>query len=174
MMRTTDLHPYQAIRHSLGNGTPITVLHIGAQQTTVATGMGIEPDTTLALAIGSDKTAEAFFLHSPPRPIEIENAIMLVEDEVTRARDMLRRDALLFTTDISIRDIALVSGISGDSHLILPVETVEQNFSLLAAVALGRPASSAGIPDSPSFAATLLILREFMHHLRFDSISIKI
>jgi hypothetical protein len=43
---------------------------------------------------------------------------------------------------------------------------------LLASLVLGRPASSAGIPTNPAFAATLLILREFMHHLQFDSIRI--
>jgi exopolyphosphatase/pppGpp-phosphohydrolase len=164
---------YQTIRHGLGDGTPITVLHIGEQETTLATGSGAAPDTTLVLAIGTVKTAEEFFIHSPPRPIELENAIMCVEDEVTRARDMLRRDALLFTTDVAIRDIAHVAGLAGAAQLLLPIEAIEQNFGLLAAVSLGKPASSAGIPGSTSFAATLLILREFMHHLRFDAINIK-
>ena len=30
-----------------------------------------------------------------------------------------------------------------------------------------------GILESPEFAATLLILREFMHHMRFASITVQ-
>jgi hypothetical protein len=33
---------------------------------------------------------------------------------------------------------------------------------------------SSGLPAGRTFAATLLILREFMHHLGFDSIVIEI
>lgn len=50
------------------------------------------------------------------------------------------------------------------------MEAVERLFDLLASLSLGRPASSAGIPDTPAFAARLLILREFMHHLGFAEI----
>lgn len=39
--------------------------------------------------------------------------------------------------------------------------------------ALHGPAGSAGIPTDAGFAATLLILREFMHHLHFTSITIE-
>ena len=52
----------------------------------------------------------------------------------------------------------------------MPVDTVERLFDLLAALSQGRPASSAGIPDSPEFAARLLVLREFMHHLGFAEV----
>ncbi|MYM95524.1 hypothetical protein [Duganella vulcania] len=42
----------------------------------------------------------------------------------------------------------------------------------LAAVIQGKPAAHEGIPDDNAFAATLLILREFMHHLGFSSIGL--
>lgn len=57
--------------------------------------------------------------------------------------------------------------------MVLPVDRVERLFDLLAALSMGRPASSAGIPTDAGFAATLLILREFMHHLDFTSITIE-
>lgn len=38
---------------------------------------------------------------------------------------------------------------------------------------MGPPAGMAGIPTDAGFAATLLILREFMHHLDFTSITIE-
>jgi len=50
---------------------------------------------------------------------------------------------------------------------------LERTFNRLTAVSLGRPASREGIPAGVAFAATLLILRKFMHHLQFSSITVK-
>jgi len=50
---------------------------------------------------------------------------------------------------------------------------MEKTFDRLASVSLGRPAAHEGLPDSTAFAATLLILREFMHHLKFASLTVK-
>jgi hypothetical protein len=102
----------------------------------------------------------------------METAIMAVEDEVIRAGKLLTGHPTLFTRDASIRELALIAGVSDQSEMVLSLEAVEQTFDLLASLVLGRPASSAGIPTHPEFAATLLILREFMHHLKFDSICI--
>jgi exopolyphosphatase/pppGpp-phosphohydrolase len=164
---------YQTIRLALPAGTPVTVLHIGEQETAVATGAGAEPEKCLLLAMGSRKTAADFFLHTPPSPGEIENAIMRVEDEITYVRKMVTGYSMLVTIDTSIREIALISGIHAGPAMQLPVDDVEQTFSLLASYSLGRPASIAGIPGDHEFAATLLILREFMHHLKFASINVR-
>jgi len=40
------------------------------------------------------------------------------------------------------------------------------------AVVEGSPAAHQGLPQSNSFAAALLILREFMHHLQFVQIEV--
>ncbi len=169
----TDIRQwYRTIRLGLPQGTPITVLHIGEQAAAVATGREAEPEKVLLLAVGSRRTATQFFLHAPPTPGEIENAIQQVEDEVTRAREMIAGYATLVTMDASIREIAHIASGNAGSAMQLPIEAVEEVFSLLASHSLGRAASSVGIPGSPTFAATLLILREFMHHLRFSSISL--
>jgi len=159
---------YRAIRLGLPLGMPITVLRIGAQETAVAVGAGVEPEQVFVLAIGSQKTAAEYFFHAPPTPGEIENAIMPVEDEITRLRETIASYATLFSADESIREIALIAGVTSQ----LSLDRVEQIFSLLVSLSLGRPASIAGVPGSPAFAATLLILREFMHHLKFASINI--
>lgn len=52
----------------------------------------------------------------------------------------------------------------------LSIDALERTFDRLTSVALGRPASQEGLPDDKPFAATLLILRELMHHLQFASI----
>jgi hypothetical protein len=54
----------------------------------------------------------------------------------------------------------------------MSLEQVEQLFNQLAARSQGRPASQTDIPDDLRFSAALLILREFMHHLQFQRITI--
>ena len=171
----TEIHQrYRSIRRGLLQGTPITVLHIGEQETAIASGAGAEPETVLLLAIGSHRTSARFFMHTPPTPGEIENAIMQVEDEVTRAREMIAGHSTLLTLDTSIREIAHIASGRDISTLQLSIDAVEQVFSLLASYSLGRPVSGSDISGNPAFAATLLILREFMHHLRFSSITVTV
>jgi hypothetical protein len=155
------------------HGTPVIALHIGVNQTTVSRTVDGSPDGLMALSIGSGKTASEFFRHSPPTPLEMENAIMAVEDEVIRARTVATPNCTLCTSDACIREIALLAGVADSRHMALSIEAVERQFDLLAAFTLGRPATSAGIPTTSGFAATLLILREFMHHLQFTSITIE-
>lgn len=163
---------YDRARPGFPGGTAITVLHIGEAQTAVATGTSAEPDVVLVLSIGSKRTAADFFKHTPPTPGELENAIVVVEDEVTRLRAITATASTLVTADAVIREIALVAGVPDQSELILALDAVEWTFEQLAAFALGRPASSAGIPANAAFAATLLILREFMCHLQFASVTV--
>ena len=79
---------------------------------------------------------------------------------------------MLVTSDATIREIAHIASGHAGAALQIPVDAVEQVFALLASHSLGRPASIAGISGSSSFAAALLILREFMFHLKFSSISV--
>lgn len=161
---------YSNLRSGVANGAAITVLHIGAEQTAVASGSGAEP-AVIALALGSRRTAIDHFKHEPPTAIEMENAIQAVEDEVARVRPMIVRDSKLFTADAVIRDIARLAGVADSAEHTLSLEAMERTFNRLAAVTLGTPALQEGIPNGGAFAATLLILREFMHHLRFSSIT---
>ena len=163
---------YGAVRALAPDATSLVVLHIGAQETTLAVGVGPDPAATLVLAIGSQKTAREFFKHTPPSPLEIENAIHAVEDEVTRAKTLIPPDTRLITTDVTTRKIAIHSGVIEATLMRLSIETLERSFNRLASVSLGRPAAHEGLPTSAAFAATLLILREFMHHLQFSDITI--
>lgn len=164
---------YSLIRMGLPEGSPITLLHIGSGQTLVASGKGREPEAVIALAIGAQKTSDDFFRHNPPTPLELENAIMTVEDELARARAIIVEGSTLFTRDAALREIALIAGLPDQPVLTLSLETMERTFDRLAAVSLGRPAAREGLPSSTAFAATLLILREFMHHLKFFSLTVK-
>jgi exopolyphosphatase/pppGpp-phosphohydrolase len=163
---------YAALRTGCPEGSAVTVLHIGAQQTLIASGTGAQPDATFTLALGSHKTAADLFQHQPPTPAELENAIMVVEDELFGVRALAANASVLHASDPALHQIALLAGAKDGAEVTLPVDAVERLFDALAARVLGRPASSAGIPDDTAFAATLLILREFMHHLQFASIRI--
>jgi exopolyphosphatase/pppGpp-phosphohydrolase len=162
---------YSNITSGVAKGAAITVLHIGEEQTAVASGSGVEP-AVITLALGSRRTAIDHFKHAPPTAIEMENAIQAVEGEVARARPMIVRDSRLFTADAVIRDIARLAGVADSAEHILSLDAMERTFNRLASVTLGTPASQEGIPSSAAFAATLLILREFMHHLRFSHITV--
>lgn len=164
---------YSAIRSVVPIGMPIKVLHIGAEQTSVATGTGAEPDTVHMFSIGSRKTAAEYFQHNPPTPSEIENAIFSVEDALAGARTIIPISSRLFTTDETIRKIALISGVSDQAELNLTCDAMEQTFERFAAATSGRQTSREGIQADVTFTATLLILREFMHHLQFSSITVK-
>ena len=162
---------YIAIRAAVVDGARLTILHIGESQTVLAMGTNREPAVVLALAIGSATTAD-HFRQDPPAPIEMENAIMVVEDEVTRAREVVAGSAL-HTMDGAIRQIALLAGVAESSEMALSLKAVEQTFDRFSGVVLGRPAASEGLPAGGAFAATLLILRELMHHLKFAAITVR-
>ena len=163
-MTADPINPSQA--------TPTITLHLGADHTTVVSAGPGAQTSTLLLALGTTRTAAQFFRHAPPTPLELENAIMAVEDEVIRARSLSFAHAELQTTDAAVRSFAVLAGVQAAEVMLLPLAAVELQFDLLAALVQGRPASIAGIPADVEFAATLLILREFMHHLQFAQISI--
>lgn len=172
-MRDATLQSYASIRRNEPPATPIVLLHIGEHQTCVASGTGVDPDQVLLLEIGASRTAIDFFKHNPPSPLEIENAIMVVEDEVTRARGAALGHPSLYSTDELVYDMARMVGCPDALMCTLTVEQVERLFNQLAARSEGRPLSQVAVPDDPKFAAALLILREFMHHLHFDEIKLK-
>jgi exopolyphosphatase/pppGpp-phosphohydrolase len=134
----------------------IPLLHIGEERTSIADG---------ALALGWRSIARDHFRHDPPSPLEIENAIAAVEDELERPHKAVAKGGVLRTRDPAMRAIALAAGVAQGAETTLALEAVEQMFTRLAAGARGLPAGG-------EFSATLLILRELMHHLNFSSVLI--
>ncbi|CAG9933314.1 protein of unknown function [Candidatus Nitrotoga arctica] len=122
--------------------------------------------------MGSVKTAR-HFKHNPPTEAEMENAIMLVEDQLFRIRHSIVNGSTLSTTDVSVRTIARIAGVPDQPNVTLSRDLVEQTFNRLVSIVQGRPASQGSIPTTAEFSATLLILREFMHHLNFASIDVR-
>ncbi len=161
---------YATARRHAGAGDCIVVLHMGAQHSGIALGLGPEPDLVKLLPLGAVRTAQEQFRTTPPTPLALENAIQVVEDVVMPLRAVIPRAALLFCTDAAVREIALLAGVVPAETVQLSLETMERLFNRLIAVVEGSPAAHQGLPETNSFAATLLILREFMHHLQFAHI----
>lgn len=155
---------------------PLTVLHIGSEQTTLLghqAGPLAVTAAPLVLNVGAQKTAQQFFKHAPPSPDELENAIAAIEDEVMRVRAQSVPDSCLVTADAAIREIARLAGLAPAAQIELPLDAMEQVFQRLTALSLGRPASQDDLPTDAAFAATLLILREIMQHLHFTSVTVQ-
>ena len=149
---------------------PGIVLRLGEFETTLAW-----PQQTDILAIGSKRTADDWFARrsGAPTPLELEQAIMAVEDEI--ARVALRGDTStpLVSVDAALVELARFAGAGGDLPLRVDVAAIENAFERLAMVAQGRPLASSGLPGGEagrSFAARLLIVRELMHHLGFATL----
>jgi hypothetical protein len=148
-------------------------LHIGATHTevrAVSTSALSDAPMHLVLAMGSQHIAQHFFRHQPPTALEVENAIQTVEDEVVRARMLVPAGTEIFCADAGVRAIATAAGVGTAGEQALSLEQVEHTFNRWAALVEGRPQSQDALPTDPAFAATLLILREFMHHLQIPAV----
>lgn len=150
----------------------VALLHIGDELTSLTYSGASAAGPVVHLPIGLQRLVREVLRHSPATPGELEWAIALIEDEVMKVYKSLPANASLVTTDSSIRDLALLAKPGGHDSSWVSIEAIEHLFDLLAALSLGRPASSAGIPADAHVAAALLILRELMHHLHFKSIQV--
>lgn len=163
---------YARQRASQPDGQAVSVLLLEPRRLSLASGRDPEPALCFELAIGSDQLAAEYFRHQPPTPGEMENAIMLVEDQLAHARQLAGEGGVLYGTGPQLLAVARAAGLNGDLPLQLTRDAVEQTFERLAMVSLGRPAGSEGLPQSAEFAAVLLILREVLHHLQFEAIQL--
>ncbi len=160
-------------RLSLQGNNCTVLLHIGQQQTSITFCAQLtEPDEQITLDLGAQKTATDFFKHTPPTALEVETAINTIEDEISSLSKKINPSTTLMTEDYAIKQIALFTGVEDNAEMVLSLDKMEQLFKCWADVVSDRPASHENLPDSLQFAAVLLILREFMHHLHFEQICI--
>lgn len=166
---------YSAIaRAKQPKGHRVTLLRIGAEHAQVFAGDGIEPETTLSLQIGARRIARDCLRHTPPTETDLEAAIAAIEDELATAWPLLQQPSILYTTNAAIGEIALLAGAGSGAEIVLARDAVEQTFEGLVSAALGsRPGLRQAFSDEGDFAATLIILREFLHHMQFESIIVR-
>ncbi len=151
---------------------PRVNLYIGAQHMVVSMVNAAQDHASdetppyLVLELGFEQIANLHFKRDLPTQLELECAIETVEDQVVRARSFVAPNTWLASSDANLHEVATAAHGHSALPTVITLEEVEHTFNRLAALSLGRPASSEGLPPSKLFAATLLILREFMHHLQ--------
>lgn len=143
-----------------------TLLHIGDEHLVVLSGRGDKPEIVRRLDLGAARVARDFFRHDLPTSREIERAIDFVEDEIMGLGKADVATTSLWSISAALQAWAPLSGRT------MTIETVEQWFQRLAAASLGQPGAMQGLPAGREAAATLLILREFMHHLGHPAITV--
>lgn len=159
-------------------GLPLTLLYVGPERTLIVPvdADGAAPNgAAITLALGTHRTARAFFRRDVPTPLELENAIASVEDEVYLAHRQYAAQGnpsgmAWWSTDAHLVALAELAGVPRAPAMLLTLEAMERLFQRLAAVSEGRPAASEGLPESVEFATTLLLLRELMHHMPFGQL----
>ena len=171
-LSTEIMQEFNAVTRQVMPKAPISLLCISEGQTIIISGIS-EADSAFISQIGTQSLPQRFFQSFPPTPAETENAIIEVEEEVMPIRKGLPIHSELYTRNSIIRDMAklTVSEITEDKVVILR-ENIEHLFNRLSAIITGRPASQDILPANNEFVSALLILREVMHHLGFEKITI--
>ncbi len=152
---------------------PLTLIVVEATATIVAFAANESPPQIFRLTVGGHTLGPGLLRSAPPTPLALENAIAVVEDEVMPLAKQVPNGSTLVGTGNALHDVARAAGHTFNEDRMLTINDVERLFQQLAALVQGRPFPSSGLPDGNGFAASLLILREFMHHLGFAQIRLQ-
>jgi exopolyphosphatase/pppGpp-phosphohydrolase len=150
-----------------------TFLDLGDRHSTVwsqSDGLRLN-DSTFPVGLGL--LVERCFRHVPPTPIELEHAIEITEELVMPLARRYSGNEALTVTGVGAELVSpalTAGGIHGNS---VTLDELEVLFNRLAAVSEGLPVSNEALPVKRKIFAAVLILREFMHHLGFQSFSLQ-
>ncbi|PLY03346.1 MAG: hypothetical protein C0624_06940 [Desulfuromonas sp.] len=128
---------------------------------------------TITLPVGYAAISERYFKHTPPTYDEVEYAINYIEDEIEKVAPEIARKGYHLVTDTPfIRNIAQLCGVETSKEMALSREAHELVFGQYAEIAMGRPPRPHESDISPRFYAQMLILREYLHHLLFEQVTV--
>ena len=119
------------------------------------------------MPVGWEDLATAF--RSPLSSGDIELAIDRVEDAIGHLR--LDVAPVLHVRSDEVRLLGEAAGATG-LDMTLTAEAVEGLFTRLARQAAGTLPNADRLPEDARFAATLVLLREMMHHLGVSTLKI--
>jgi hypothetical protein len=125
---------------------------------------------SVRIAFSHADMEKRFFPQGQLRPLHLERAIEWVEDHIQAAHPYLPQGAKLFTKEADLQTLALVSGVSEGAQRVLHVDAVEQSFSRLVMQAMGQLPHQEALPYSARVFASVVFVRELMHHLHFPQI----
>jgi hypothetical protein len=124
----------------------------------------------LRIAFSHSDMEERFFPQGQLSPLHLERAIQWVEDHIQAAHIHWPKGAKLFTKEADLQSLASVSGVSEGAQRVLHVDAVEQSFSRLVMQAMGQIPHQEALPYSARVFASVVFVRELMHHLHFPQI----
>jgi hypothetical protein len=125
-----------------------------------------EQPLTHPLALGPVLLHEQLLRHAPPTALELEHAIEYVEDILM---PLYRRWPA--TRELRVcSDGGLLAALELDPARVFGRDGVEDLFARSAAIAQGRPQASDPQFARPEVVGLLVVVREAMHHLGFESV----
>lgn len=151
---------------------PLVALCLGDTTSAIAIGAGPRPERLLTVELGVGSIQARHFHGGVPDGAGVEAAIAAVEDAIMPLLRVMPGAARLVSADPRIAAVAGFGGLADHGGSTLGIDAVERLFDRWTARVLGRPASQDPMPVSGDFAATLLILRETLHHLKFHGITL--
>lgn len=122
----------------------------------------------LRLNVGYDSVIEHDFKHHFPNAYQTEMAIITIETAIEQVMTLWQKTAILQTDNGEIKKIANYF----NNEKSLSTEQIERLFNRVADIIAGSPRQHDPLPDSLQFTASLLILREVLHHLNIDVIEL--
>jgi len=164
------LDDYNNLSNAHQDTNIISLLSIQSVQTLIVTKDKELNPIIIELDLGTD-TIGAIFNEEPPPPEEIEKAINIIEDELMLAVRVLQPNTDLCSKDIFLKTIIDLAYTSASNKNLSRV-AMEALFTRFAVISMGRSPQTDVIPVDAPFSANMLILREIMHHLKFESIRV--
>ena len=178
----------QSLRHALGDAIQahqaIVMLDIGNQRSRLLIGEGenAHPQPVIHhLQLGMDLLEKHTFKHRMPTQAQLEQGIMLVEDAVMPVARLIPLSNVFVTQDPFLLEVAQQALGIPDLHgawnasgrlPMLSREAVEAQFELLVRQAAHPQTPLGDLPQSPRWAAALLILREVLHHWQLGTVRV--
>ena len=137
-----------------------------------------QPPSEHPLSWGNNSLAAKCLRHFPPTEADVETAIMEVEDAVmplVRQWPAPRAQSSLLCLGADVKTIAAQLAIGADSQpntalRIYPTTAVEDLFNRFADTVMGSPAR--GLQLSNDQAATLILIRECLHHWGMQTLAL--
>lgn len=121
---------------------------------------------------GHQAMTELHFRRQPLDAGALERAIEWTEDRIQQARLQIAPGTRLRTREADVHRLAREAGLQ-ELAPTLHVDAVEQLFSRLVLQAFGQSPHRQDLPESTRVFATVVLLRELLHHLRFVEIQLE-
>lgn len=123
----------------------------------------------LSLGTGYQHLVQTFFKSALPTEAETEYAINFIEDELMSNKELLNNEEQLICEQNHYTNLFRKNGLE---QSVLTRREVEDLFANYAYVIMGGRAMEKSVEIRSHDFALLLLLREIMHHLNFETITL--